>query len=198
MKDRFIEIYTENIKREGAEELLKMLVNSDFFTAPASTRYHMACNGGLVRHSVNVYERLKALCEFESQHSAGFKMPSPETIAICGLLHDVCKIGIYKTEMRNRKNSSGQWEQYPFYITEDSLPYGHGEKSVYMVSSYMKLSRDEAMAIRWHMGFSDADGRDRSQTLGRAFTMHPLSMLTFMADMQATFIDEAEQDESKT
>lgn len=155
MKDEFLRIYQENIKRPGAEEFLKWLESTDFFSAPASTRFHLAQPGGLVEHSVHVYERLKALCELEENLTPAHQGPTAETIAVCGLLHDICKANFYGVEMRNRKNKQGKWEQYPFYIVNDQLPYGHGEKSVYIINGFMKLTREEAMAIRWHMGGFD-------------------------------------------
>lgn len=134
-------------------------------------------------------DRLEYLCHEETKFNKEFTMPSFESIAICGLLHDLCKVNLYKTEMRNRKNEQGRWEQYPCYIHDDKLPYGHGEKSVYIASGFMKLTMEEAMAIRWHMG-PWPDGE--KQEAGRAFEMYPLALLTHVADMQATFIDEKE------
>lgn len=113
-----------------------------------------------------------------------------ETIAICGLLHDICKANFYAVEMRNRKNDQGRWEQYPFYVVDDKLPYGHGEKSVYIVSGFMRLSREEAMAIRWHMGFSDNDFKGGGYSVGNAFEKFPLAVLLHIADLQATYLDE--------
>lgn len=161
MKEKFLEIYRKNITRPGADKLLAWLETTDFFTAPASTRFHLSRPGGLVDHSVHVYERLDNLVTDEegypgSTFGEDFTI-SDETIAICGLLHDICKANFYTVEMRNRKNEQGQWEKYPFYVVDDQLPYGHGEKSVYIISGFMKLTREEAMAIRWHMGFSDTD-----------------------------------------
>lgn len=188
MKDKFIAYYSNNITREGSEELLEYLEKSDFFTAPASTRFHGAYEGGLVEHSVNVYERLVRLNEAE-----GGKYPA-ETVAICGLLHDLCKVGFYSVEMRNRKNAQGQWEQYPFYIVEDKLPFGHGEKSQYIIASFIKLTREESMAIRWHMGGYDktVTGGDVA-TISSAFDMFPLAVITHTADLMATYIDESKR-----
>ena len=189
MKERFINLYQNLITRPGADKLLAWLETTDFFEAPASTRFHLSRPGGLVEHSIHVYHRLHDLYVFERQNSENFAFiemtkDEEETIAICGLLHDLCKANFYGVEMRNRKNEQGQWEKYPFYVVNDQLPYGHGEKSVYIISGFMKLSREEAMAIRWHMGFS----------VGNAFEKFPLALLTHMADLQATYLDEAEDD----
>lgn len=176
MKDRFIELYQKLITRPGADKLLAWLETTDFFEAPASTRFHLSRPGGLVEHSVHVYERLRALFIAEKERAdlcAGITSQEEETIAICGLLHDVCKANFYTVEMRNRKNEQGQWEKYPFYVVNDQLPYGHGEKSVYIISSFMKLSREEAMAIRWHMGFSDNDFKAGGFSVGNAFEKFP-------------------------
>lgn len=58
LKTEYVNIYNENIKREGADKLLEFLSKRDFFTAPASTKYHSAFDGGLVLHSLNVYHCL--------------------------------------------------------------------------------------------------------------------------------------------
>ena len=190
MKDKFIKAYTENITRPGADKLLAWIESSDFFTAPASTRFHLSNPGGLLEHSLHVFERMKAICANEATITSGFNEPSMETIAVCGLLHDICKANFYAVEMRNRKNDQGRWEQYPFYVVDDKLPYGHGEKSVYIISGFMRLSREEAMAIRWHMGFSDNDFQGGGYSVGNAFEKFPLAVLLHIADLQATYLDE--------
>lgn len=190
LKEEFIKIFTENIKREGAKELLDYLTDEtkcDFFSAPASTRYHGAYKGGLAEHSINVYKCLKDyLSRDKIKEEFGLSFDE-ETIAIVALLHDMCKINVYKTSMRNVKDESGQWTKVPFYQFDDRLPYGHGEKSVYMISGYMRLSRDEAFAIRYHMGFS---GEENKNTIGNALDMFPLALALNIADMEATFLVE--------
>ena len=190
MKDKFIKAYTENITRPGADKLLAWIESSDFFTAPASTRFHLSSPGGLLEHRLHVFERMKAICANEATITPGFNEPLMETIAVCGLLHDICKANFYAVEMRNRKNDQGRWEQYPFYVVDDKLPYGHGEKSVYIISGFMRLSREEAMAIRWHMGFSDNDFQGGGYSVGNAFDKFPLAVLLHIADLQATYLDE--------
>lgn len=193
MKDKFIELFETNIQRDGALELLEYLKKTDFFEAPASTRFHLSRPGGLVEHSIHVYERLKTLCEQECLANENFEMPTDETIAICGLLHDLCKVNFYEVEMRNKKNEQGVWEKVPFYVVDDQLPYGHGEKSVYIISGFMRLTRDEAMAIRWHMGYSDTDFKGGGYSVGNAFDKFPLAVLTHIADVMASHIDEHEE-----
>lgn len=199
MKDRFVELYQQLITRPGADKLLAWLETTDFFEAPASTRFPLSCPGGLVEHSIHVYHRLHDLFVSERQNKENepfieLSDSEEETIAICGLLHDICKANFYAVEMRNRKNEQGQWEKYPFYVVNDQLPYGHGEKSVYIISGFMKLTREEAMAIRWHMGFSDNDFRAGGFSVGNAFEKFPLALLTHMADLQATYLDEPRED----
>ncbi len=185
-KERFLEIYNEKITREGADKLLDFLLNgSDFFTAPASTRYHGAHEGGLVEHSLNVYDCLKDMAD-RLKERYGIEYPD-ESIAIAGLLHDICKVNFYKTSYRNVKDETGRWQSVPYYTIEDTLPYGHGEKSAYIVSAYMRLTRDEAFAIRYHMGFS---GTEDPGNVGRALEMFPLAYATCCADMEAAFLME--------
>lgn len=192
MKDEFIELFQENITREGSQALLDYLVNkSDFFTAPASTKFHGAYPGGLCEHSVNVYDCLKDYLERPRVAELyGLEEYSPETIAIVALLHDLCKVGCYKGGTRNVKNdATGQWEKVPTFFYEDPLPYGHGEKSVYIISGFMRLSREEAMAIRWHMGFSGAEDKG---LVGKALEQYPLAFALSVADMEATYFLEGE------
>ena len=186
-KEKFIEIYRSTITREGADKFLEYLTEkTDFFTAPASTRFHGSYEGGLLEHSLNVYE---CLCDYV-KHSKfckkyGFEF-SEESLAIVSLLHDVCKTNFYKTEMRNVKRD-GVWMPVPYYTIEDNLPYGHGEKSVYILSGFMKLTRDEAFAIRYHMGFS---GTEDANQVGRALEMFPLAFALCISDMEASYYME--------
>ncbi len=187
-QEEFISLYNENIKREGAEELLKYLLTTDFFTAPASTRFHSAEDGGLCLHSLNAYNRLLENIKKEYGEEWEEKV-SLETITICSLLHDVCKANFYKTEMRNTK-IDGVWEQVPYYSVDDQLPYGHGEKSVYIINGFMRLSREEALAINWHMGACDARAKGGSNTWSQAFYQYPLAFMFHISDMEATYLDE--------
>lgn len=191
-KDEFIKIYTSNIKRNGAERLLDYLQSeqSDFFTAPSSSRFHSSYAGGLVQHSLNVYYCLKDYLSRENTKNLYGMNYSEETIALVSLLHDVCKINFYEVDYRNAKNSKGQWEKVPYYKINDQLPYGHGEKSVYIISGFMRLSREEAFAIRYHMGFS---GLEDKNTIGKAFEMFPLALALNVADMEASYYLEGNE-----
>lgn len=190
--NEFITTYKTFIKREGADKLLEYLMTSDFFDAPASSRFHSSFAGGLCAHSMNVYKRLVWLLESEYGDSWKEKF-SPESVAIAGLLHDLCKVNYYKESTRNVK-VNGTWVAEPYFTVEDTLPYGHGEKSVYIISAFMRLTREEAMAINWHMGAFDDRAKNSSATLSRAFTEFPLAMLTHSADFIATYLDEGEKE----
>lgn len=189
----FISLYQTFIKREGSDKLLEFLEKSDFFTAPASSRFHNSCEGGLCQHSLNVYYCLNDVLEGNLYKNVFHFEYSEETIAVAALLHDVCKVNNYVVDYRNAKNENGQWERVPFYKTDDKLPYGHGEKSVYMITGFMKLSREEAMAIRWHMGFTESD---HISQVGQAFEMFPLAFALSTADMMATYYVEGKGDKS--
>ena len=179
--ERFLNIFDQYVHRDGASALLDwMEKRTDFFEAPASTKFHGACKEGLLIHSLNVYDILKKRNDIE-------KTDSDETVAICALLHDLCKTNFYKETTRNVKNASGQWEQVPYYSIEDQFPYGHGEKSVYILSGFMKLTRDEAFAIRYHMGFS---GPEDANQVGKALEMFPLAFALCVADMEASYYME--------
>ena len=185
-KKEFISIFKEHIHRDGADKLLEYLLSekSDFFTAPASTKYHGDYDMGLVTHSVNVYyclkdylSRTRCLSEYKMNYS-------DETIALVALLHDVCKIKCYHKYLRNVKNEEGVWEQVAAFNFEDPEPFGHGEKSVFLISKFLRLTNEEAYAIRFHMGFSE-EGSGRNA--GRAFEKYPLALALNVADMEASY-----------
>ena len=183
-KQKFIEYYQANIHREGADRLLEWLQTTDFFTAPASTRYHCACPSGLVQHSVNVYEVMMEK-HFDPETD------SAESFALCALLHDVCKAQFYKISTRNVKNEkTGQWEKVPYYTIEDAFPYGHGEKSVFLIERFMKLKVEEAVAIRWHMGGFDDAARGGCFAISEAYDKYPLAVKLHIADLEATYLME--------
>lgn len=183
-KEEFIEIYTKNIKREGSAELLEWLQKTDFFTAPASTKFHGACEQGLVMHSLSVYHTLIEK-HFDSEKD------NPESFAICALLHDLCKAQFYKVSTRNVKNDeTGQWEKKPYYMIEDIFPYGHGEKSVFLIERFMRLKTSEAMAIRWHMGGFDDAARGGSFAISLAYEKYPLAIKLHLADLESTYLRE--------
>ena len=189
VKDEFIKIYREYIKREGADELIEYLKSTDFFTAPASSRYHNSFEGGLCDHSINVYYRLKKLIDNEDLL---YNKYSDETIAIIGLLHDLCKINFYVKDYR-KVNEGGVWITKPYYKIDEVYPYGHGEKSVYIINKYMKLTDTEALAINWHMGPYDQRVKGQSpQTLEAALQSDDIVFLTYIADSMATYLDEKE------
>lgn len=176
-KEEFREIASNYISRCGMPDLLDMLENTDFYTAPASTRFHGSHEGGLVEHSVNVFHALWKMTK---------ETYDAETIAIVALFHDICKMGYYTVEYRNTKDERGNWIKVPYYSVNDRLPFGHGEKSVFMIQDFMKLNLDEAMAIRWHMGLSV--DKESYQTMSKAFNEFPLAVYLHMADLEATYV----------
>lgn len=183
-KEEFIKIFTANVHRSGSQELLNWLETTDFFTAPASTKYHCACLGGLVQHSVNVYYTL-------TERYFNNETDSPESFAICALLHDLCKAQFYKVSTRNVKNeTTGAWEKQPFYAVEDLFPYGHGEKSVFLIERFMRLKPAEAMAIRWHMGGFDDSAKAGNFSISVAFEKYPLTVQLHLADLESTYLRE--------
>lgn len=179
-----------NIKREGINDLINFLENSDFFEAPASSRYHLNYKGGLVEHSLNVYK-----CLLEEINFLGLtKKYSSETLALVSLFHDICKINKYEESTRNVKNKeTGQWEQVPFYATrEDTFEMGHGALSVYYIQKYMHLTDEEATAIYWHMGAFDLSSYSSAAGLSKCYSVNPLSFALHRADMLATYKIENE------
>ena len=183
-KQKFIEYYQTNIHREGADRLLEWLQTTDFFTAPASTRYHCACPQGLVMHSINVFE---VMVEKHFDPACD----NMESFALCALLHDICKAQFYKVSTRNVKNDqTGQWEKVPFYQIEDAFPYGHGDKSVFLIERFVRLKPAEATAIRWHMGGFDDAARGGNFSISVAFDKYPIAVKLHLADLEATYLRE--------
>ena len=183
-RDKFLKVFDSEIgDRDGKEALRDWLLSDecDFFTAPASSRYHCACEGGLVIHSVSVFNTMMEK-HFDEETD------SIESFAICALLHDLCKAQFYKVSTRNVKNEqTGQWEKVPYYAIDDQFPYGHGEKSVFLIERKMRLKIEEAMAIRWHMGeFGDKN----SNVISQAYDKYPLAVKLHLADLESTFLRE--------
>lgn len=180
-KEQFIETYKNNISRQGSQELLEWLLKTDFFTAPASSKYHCACEEGLIMHSLSVYNVM-----MEKHFDA--EKDNSESFAICALLHDLCKAQFYKVSTRNVKNDeTGKWEKVPFYAVDDLFPYGHGEKSVFLIERFMRLKIDEAMAIRWHMGgFDDSSG----YSISLAYEKYPIAVKLHLSDLESTYLRE--------
>ena len=180
-KEQFKALFRAWVKRPGAEELLEWLESTDFFEAPASTKFHGAYHGGLLEHSLNVCREL-----LESDIN---KSVSTESLVICGLLHDVCKAGVYHPETKRRRDpDTGRWEDYQGYTFSDPFPFGHGEKSVCLIARFIGLTKEEALAIRWHMGpYDDAAGSHAYKDARRyANQRYPLVIALHDADMEAT------------
>ena len=188
LADDFVELL-RTTNGDGIEELIRYLQEeTDFFTAPASTKYHGAFAGGLLMHSINVCAELRL--------DPNSKVYPTETLIIVALLHDICKANCYRTEKRNVKENGG-WVEKQIYVFEDELPLGHGEKSLYLASKFIKLSDEEAAAIRWHMGAFDCAFRGGDRGLNAAYEKYPLAVLLHMADMRATYLVERSDDHDR-
>lgn len=190
---RFKKIVTENIERDGIDNLLEWVEHeTDFFTAPASTRYHGSYEGGLVEHSLNVYDRL--VWEMENTVGAGWQeIYSPESIAIIALFHDLCKIDRYVITEKWRKDENGDWEAYEAYeYNKEKAEMGHGSQSVFYLQKFIQLTELEAQAIFWHMGAYDISPYATLAACSETFKWNPLAFLTHRADMAATYVTENE------
>jgi hypothetical protein len=205
-----IEALLRSTKRDGIEDLISFLMRSDFYTAPASTKYHSCHDGGLAEHSLNVYRCLyeKTKCNlletcFEpSEDTWKDKQELEDSLIIIALLHDICKTYMYDTEWKNKKvysstgsksDSNGRfdWVTVPGYTVNDKFPYGHGEKSVMMIEQFIKLKPYERYAIRWHMGFTEP--KENWNTLSAAIKKYPLILAVHEADLEATYLLEEEE-----
>lgn len=180
MKEEFLKLL-KSVKREGMDKLIEFIEKSDFFKAPASTRFHGSREEGLLEHSMKVYE---ILVDKVKTSIVPIEV-SQESLIMIALLHDICKANFYKVDYRNAKNEAGQWEKVPYYTVDDTIPYGHGEKSVMMITEYVKLTVEEKYCIRWHMGFTEP--KEMYNTLGQAYKKFPLALLVHEADLEATY-----------
>lgn len=184
-KERFLALYKENITRDGADDLMEWLTTSDFFVAPASTKFHGSYAGGLLEHSLNVYDCLVEeldILDIKDNYSA-------ETVALVSLLHDICKVNFYKKGIRNVKEN-GLWVTKEVYEIDEKFPCGHGEKSVIILQNFMSLSAEEIFAIRAHMGGFDTSVKGGDYFISKIFERSKLSVLLHLADMKATYLLE--------
>jgi len=184
MEEEFIGLL-KSTNRDGIDILIDFIKKTDFFKAPASTIFHGSFEGGLLEHSMKVYEILKEKVKIASSNTnININIPD-ESIIIIALLHDICKANFYKVDYRNAKNELGVWEKVPYYTVNDTIPYGHGEKSVMMITEYIKLTPEEKYAIRWHMGYTEP--KELYTTIGEAYKKYPIALLTHEADLEATY-----------
>lgn len=178
--------------RENIDYVIEDLDAWGFFTAPASSQGHGAYPGGLLEHSLNVYD-----AAIEARQAMLTLRPdleedlAPESIAIAALLHDVCKADFYHLVKKKRRNEVGQYEDFEQYeIHDENFPVGHGEKSVILLlQSGLDLKDDEIYAIRWHMGPWNLS-RDDEKFYRQAGRATPLQPLIHAADTLASAILE--------
>lgn len=188
MEGRFYGIVNDTITREGIDKLLDWIRTSDYLTAPASTRFHGAYEGGLLEHSLNVYDCLNKQLE-----AAGLQEQyKKETVAIVALFHDICKVNFYKKGFRNVKDEeSGQWYKKEVYEIDERFPCGdHADKSVIILQNFIHLEPDEILAIRAHMGGWDNAVKGGNDFVGKIFERCPLALCTHLADVMATYLLE--------
>lgn len=184
MKEKYLNLL-RSTGREGMENLINYLEHkTDFFTAPASTKYHGAYEGGLLEHSLDAYEHMMKLSRIYQLSEI-----NESSIVITALLHDICKVNFYKIDYRNKKNEKGVWEKISYYKIDDTVPLGHGEKSVIMLQPFISLTIDEIMAIRWHMGSFSGNDYTTTQSLSKAMEQYKIVTLLHMADLAAGYLD---------
>lgn len=196
--DKF-ENLLKSTERDGIDLLIASIRKSDFYTAPASTKYHSCHEGGLLEHSLYVYECLKNILTSSPWNETEY---AEDSLILVALLHDICKTYYYVTDYKNKKiycedgsksDEKGRfnWESVPYYTVEDQYPYGHGEKSVMMVENFIRLTPEERYAIRWHMGFTEP--KDYWNYLSASMRKYPLILAMHMADLEATYLIEKEE-----
>ena len=169
-------------KRKGIQELVNWLDGSDFKVAPASTRYHSNHEGGLLEHSLNVYNE----CIRQKDLIKLFNIPQ-DTLIITSLLHDICKVNYYKMDVRNVKKN-GAWVQEPYYTVDDMFPMGHAEKSIIIAQQFIQLSEVEIAMIRAHMGGFVSDNYFSPSAV---YNKYPEAIVLHNADLIATYVLES-------
>lgn len=180
------------ISREGVDDLVVWLKQTDFFIAPASTNFHGNYEGGLLDHSIYVTRFALHNFNFIVKEKPDLEYLR-ESVVICGLFHDVCKVNYYNKEQKWYKDEQNKWKEYYGWNVKDEFPLGHGEKSIYFISKFIKLTNPEAMAIRWHMGSSEISVNLTNTPQNYAYQQaidHPLVRLIHCADMLAMTIEE--------
>lgn len=187
-----VETALKTIERDGVDKLIRYLQTGDFYTAPASTRFHGNYAGALAEHSLNV---AALLLQKNEQYKLGL---SDATCLLCGICHDLCKVNFYTVDYKNQKvyapdgsksDAKGRfdWQTVPVYVVDDGFPVGHGEKSVIMLQNFMRLTQEEILLIRWHMGpFANKNDYDFSN----AVDFLPAIAAMFTADMEASALFE--------
>ena len=198
-KSRFIELCHEYIQRDGVDRLLNYLEQkTDFYTAPSSASYHLNEEGGLCKHSINVFETAMGIKQhivvpaINNAEAPFSEAPTDESIAIASLFHDLCKTKFYHKAERWKKDSTGHWVSYPGYEIKDDFPFGHGEKSCLILNQFISLHADELLAIRWHMGMFEMteQGSGTRMAYRQAMEKSPLVALLQTADMISANIRE--------
>lgn len=198
--EKFEQLLT-SVKRDGIDKLLAYIRKSDFYRAPASTRFHSCHDGGLLEHSLNLYECLLSKKQ-NPIWAEVLREIDDESLILVALLHDLCKSYLYVPEFKNKKVYSDtgtkrdeggrfDWQAVKGYSTDDKIPYGHGEKSVMMIEEFIKLKPIERYAIRWHMGFTEP--KEYWNTLTTAIKKYPVILAVHQADMEATYLLEEEE-----
>ena len=188
------------VQRPGMDKLLEYIQKSDFYKAPASTKYHLAAPGGLLQHSLNVLDALRGLLSWRSdgvwEYRAAGKVVDTipdDSVIMMALLHDICKTHFYGTSTRNVKNdATGKWEKVPFYTVNDMMPLGHGPKSAMIIKQYTTLTSQELYAIWHHMGMNGNYENDNA--VGKSIEMYPAVLALQTADMMASRFMEGEKE----
>lgn len=183
-EEEFLRVLRENVNREGLEELIEWLLQTDFFVAPASTKFHSNFVGGLCLHSLYVYHRMVELNDYYQLNY------SSDALAVCGLLHDVCKVNMYVQGERNVKDKEGNWYKKPVWEIDEELPLGHGEKSCILIQRFISLAIDELLAIRWHMAGFDSAVKGGDWSASKSNDKTNLVVLLQVADMISTNVFE--------
>lgn len=207
-KERFETLMMAVSDRPGFDRLMDYIEKSDFYKAPASTRFHLSCEGGLLQHSLNVYDALIGRMQLQEDGEYHYIVSGKSiasfslgTLTVVALLHDICKTGFYAIEYRNKKiysdtgskrDAAGRfdWKVVSTYTINDKNPYGHGEKSVMMIEEFVKLSMEERYAICWHMGMANC-GQEQLQAFNASCELYPLVLLLHNADQEASHFMES-------
>lgn len=188
-KERYLKLLEEVLYEEEFNNLKDWLDTGDFFSAPASTKYHLHGEGGLCQHSLNVYD-----CLSKKVKEWGLEYPE-STIRIVSLMHDFCKINVYVKSTRRvppERSGTGNWETEDVWIKDDAYHLGHASKSVYLIQQFIPLNMLEIEAIHSHMGSTDLSTMFNSFDLNSIFSVNPLAICLHLADMESSYLMEGE------
>lgn len=183
-KNQYNELLNKLCERKGINELSAYLEKHGFFSAPASTKYHLCFEGGLLLHSINVTKLALKLKEILLPDA------SEQSIILCGLFHDVHKVTDGFGNATYLKNEGNDKDKQPYLWNKQQMNFSGAQKSLLIISKFVDLTQDEMQAIAYHDGPFVPSWEDIKND------PYPLTLLLHFADMWSCWIVEKQKDKN--